>query len=457
MAASQADITAYKASILHFTESPSASGEGVEYFPEGLLVVRHGKVEAVGPEVDLLPVWLNQAEYVDVVDLSGQLIMPGFFDSHVHFPQIDIIGSYGEQLLDWLNNYTFPAEARFGDVEYAKATAKRFFQAMFSAGTTTAMVYCTSHAHSVEAFFQESQRNGSLMIAGKVLMDRNAPDNLTDTAEQGWQDSQQLIDQWHNTGRQKYVVTPRFAPTSTDAQMRSAGKLLADNPGVYMQTHLSENLAELAWVKELYPERKHYLDVYDHFGLLGPRSVFGHGIHLCEDEWQRLADTGSGIAFCPTSNLFLGSGLFDLTKAQECGVPVSLATDVGAGTNLCQLVTLNEAYKVTQLRGHALHPFVAFYWLTLGNAKALHLDNTIGNFAKGKVADFIVMDPSRQPLTKYRFSQCKNLAEQLFVLMTLGDDRLISHTYIAGQCRYQAETLSNHSKEHGDQSVGQGY
>ncbi len=431
------NVQAYRAKIVHFTQKPTASGEGVEYFEDGLLVVSNGYIEAVGPAEQLMPEVMNGPQWVDVVDLSGSLIMPGFIDSHVHFPQIDIIGSYGEQLLDWLNNYTFPAEIRYADEQYARERAHFFLQQLVSAGTTTAMVYCTVHPQSVEAFFQASQELGTCMIAGKVLMDRNAPPELTDSAESGWQQSQLLIDQWHNTGRQKYVVTPRFAPTSSPEQLAAAGKLLNDNPGVYLQTHLSENTAEVAWVKQLFPDHKHYLDVYDSFGLLGPTSVFGHGIYLDDDEWQRIADTGSGIAFCPTSNLFLGSGLYNLEKAEQLGVSTSLATDVGAGTSLCQLITLNEAYKVAQLQGFAVHPYLAFYWLTLGNAKALQLDNSIGNFSKGHVADFIVINPDRIPLIKQRWQRCQELWEQLFLLMTLGDDRLIEKTFIAGVCRHQ--------------------
>ncbi|BFM06479.1 guanine deaminase [Halioxenophilus aromaticivorans] len=436
MNSSATTFTAYRSSILHFTESPNAQGEGVEYFQDGVLILADGKVHQLGNSQDLLPQVADLG--ASLVEFPDSLIMPGFIDSHVHYPQVDVIGCFGEQLLDWLNNYTFPAEMRFAQREYADAAAALFLQQLLAGGTTTAMVYCTVHPQSVEAFFTASQALNTCMIAGKVLMDRNAPQALQDTAQSGYEQSQQLIDGWHNQGRQKYVVTPRFAPTSTPEQMRLAGKLLADNPGVYMQTHLSENTAELAWVRDLFPDNKHYLDVYDKFGLLGPTSVFGHGIHLSEEEWQRLADTGSGIAFCPTSNLFLGSGLFDLATARQHGVSVSLATDVGAGTSLCQLVTLNEAYKVAQLRGLALHPYEAFYWLTLGNAKALMLDDTIGNFEAGKTADFIVLNSSSVPLVDYRVQQCKTLWEKLFVMMTLGDDRLIQHTYIAGQQAYSA-------------------
>lgn len=435
---STATISAFRSSILHFTAQPTSAGEGVQYFEDGLLVVVDGKVVQLGEAEALLGQLNADHTPYDLIDLSGSLIMPGFIDSHVHYPQIDVIGSYGEQLLDWLDNYTFPAEQRFVDADYAQSSAQLFLQQLLASGTTSAMVYCTVHEQSVSAFFEVSSQLNTCMLAGKVLMDRHAPAALCDTAQSGWQQSQALIDQWHGRGRQKYVVTPRFAPTSTPEQLQLAGKLLADNPGVYMQTHLSENLSEIAWVKELFPDSKHYLDVYDRYGLLGPTSVFGHGIHLSDDEWQRLGESGSGIAFCPTSNLFLGSGLFDLATAAKHDIRVSLATDVGAGTSLCQLVTLNEAYKVAQMRGNKLHPYQAFYWLTLGNAKALGLDREIGNFELGKVADFIVLNTQAQPLIKHRIQQCAHLWETLFLLMTLGDDRLIEQTYIAGECRYQA-------------------
>ena len=295
------------------------------------------------------------------------------------------------------------------------------------------MVYCTVHPESVNALFGAAHHLNAGMIAGKVMMDRNAPPELTDTAIGSYEDSQALIDQWHYRGRQHYCVTPRFAPTSTPEQLTLAGKLLHDNPGVYMQTHLSENTAEIEWVKSLFPDRKHYLDVYDHFGLLSERSVFGHGIHLSEDEWHRLLESGSGIAFCPTSNLFLGSGLFDYEYSKNLAVKTSLATDVGAGTSMCQLQTLNEAYKVTQLRGYSLHPFEAFYLLTLGNAKCLQLQDQIGNFAVGNFADFIVINPARQSLLDYRWGLCQTLAEKLFILMTMADDRVIEKTYVAGK------------------------
>lgn len=429
-------VQAYRASILHFTKAPTATGEGVVFFDDGLLVVRDGKIYALDHAEILLAELKQQGIEFELIDKTGQWIMPGFIDSHIHFPQINIIGSYGEKLLDWLNNYTFPAEMKFSDKAYAEQIADVFVQELLASGTTTAMVYCTVHEHSVDAFFQASQKYGTCMLAGKVLMDRHCPEALRDTPITGYEQSQALIDRWHGNGRQLYTVTPRFAPTSTPEQLTFTGKLLQENTSVYMQTHLSENIGEIAWVKELYPQYKNYLDVYDGFGLLGSRSVFGHCIHLSDDELTRMSETNSKIAFCPTSNLFLGSGLFELQKAKDFAVKTSIATDVGAGTSFCQLQTLAEAYKVNQLNDYALHPYEAFYWLTLGNAECLELEQNIGNFETNKIADFIVLDFESTPLMKHRMSLCNELHEKLFLLMTIGDDRNISETYVAGKCVY---------------------
>lgn len=425
-------MKAYRASILHFLSKPAQSGEGVEFFEDGLLIVKEGMVEKLDSAEQLLP--FVQQENIEIVDYSGKLIMPGFIDTHVHFPQINIIGSYGEKLLDWLNNYTFPAESQFNDIDYAQQVAEQFVSSLFNHGTTTAMVYCTVHPESVDAFFQTSNRYNACMIAGKVMMDRNCPDNLRDTAISGYEQSQQLIDRWHKHGRSLYSVTPRFAPTSTAEQLGFAGKLLAENSDVYLQTHLSENISEIEWVKSLYPEHESYLDVYDHHGLLGANSTFGHGIHLSDAELKRLAETDSKIAFCPTSNLFLGSGLYDLARTESFNVATSIATDVGAGTSLCQLQTLNEAYKVTQLQDYPLHPFQAFYWLTLANAESLNIADRIGNFLPGKHADFIVLGSDSSSVFDYRYQLCRSLTEKLFLYMTMGDDRNIKNTYVHGVC-----------------------
>jgi len=421
-------MQAFRSSILHFT----ANGEA-EYFDDGILIVENDKVKQVGKAEELLPT----LDGISVTEYQNKIIMPGFIDTHIHYPQVDVIASYGEQLLDWLNNYTFPTELQFEDPEFAKETANFFLDELLKNGTTTALVFGTKHKQSVDAFFEASSARNTRMICGKVMMNRNAPDDLCDDVESSFADSQALIDQWHENGRQLYAVTPRFAITSTGEQLEKAGELLKNNPSVYMQTHLSENKDEIAFTLELFPERSSYLDVYDHYGLLGPRSVFAHGVHLEEEDFKRLAETESSISFCPTSNLFLGSGLFNLKLANELNTPVSVATDVGGGTSFSMLQTLNEAYKICQLRKHSLDAKTAFYMATLGNAKTLKLDDKIGNFESGKEADFVVIDLASTPLMERKQSKCKTLDEALFSLMMLGDDRAIQETYVAGVQQYK--------------------
>ena len=424
-------VKAYRAAILHSIADPAVVGveQSYEYFEDGVLVVDNGQVAKVGHAADLLPTLKG----VEITEYRDALITPGFIDTHIHYPQTGMIASYGEQLLDWLNTYTFPTEQQFADKAHAADVACIFLKELLRNGTTTALVFGTVHKQSVDAFFEAAEALNLRMIAGKVLMDRNAPDYLTDTAESGYADSKELIERWHGKGRLHYAVTPRFAPTSTPEQLTLAGKLLGEYPDLYMHTHLSENRKEIEWVKALFPERKGYLDVYDHYKLIGARSVFAHGVHLCDDECKRLAETGSAVAFCPTSNLFLGSGLFDLNKLEEHGVRVGLGTDVGAGTSFSQLQSLNEAYKVMQLQGKKLDPFKSLYLATLGGANALYLDDKIGNFESGKDADFVVLDYNATPLISYRMQQAKTLDEKLFALTMLGDDRAIRETFAAGQ------------------------
>ncbi len=427
---------AYRSAILHSVADPAEVGieASYEYYEDGLLVVDNGKISRLGHASELLP---TLPADIEVVHYQDSLITPGFIDTHIHFPQTGMIGSYGEQLLDWLNTYTFPCERQFADKDHADKVAKLFIQELLRNGTTTALVFGSVHPESVNAFFEEAERLDLRMIAGKVMMDRNAPDYLTDTAESGYAESKALIERWHGKGRLHYAVTPRFAPTSTPEQLQLAGQLLGEYPDLYMHTHLSENLKEIDWVKSLFPERSGYLDVYDHFKLLGERSVFAHGVHLCDAECQRLAETGSAVAFCPTSNLFLGSGLFNLTQAEQHKVKVGLGTDVGAGTSFSLLNTLNEAYKVMQLQGIRLHPFKSLYLATLGGARALSLDDRIGSLRAGNDADFVVLDYQATPLLDYRLQQSNSIEETLFVLTTLGDDRTIRQTFAAGTCVHQ--------------------
>ena len=422
---------AYRAAIVHSLADPAEVGveASYEYFADGVMLVENGRILAVGHAEDLLA---GLADDIEVTTYTDALITAGFVDTHIHLPQTGMIGSYGEQLLDWLNTYVFPCEKQFEDPEHSEQVADIFLKELLRNGTTTALVFGSRHKQSVEALFSAAEKLNLRLIAGKVMMDRNAPDYLVDTAQSSYDDSKALIERWHGKGRLHYAVTPRFAPTSTPEQMTLAGQLLTEYPDLYLQTHISENLKEIEWVKALFPEHKNYLDVYDHFNLLGERSVFAHGVHLCDEECQRLAETGSAIAFCPTSNLFLGSGLFDLPMAERHKVNVGLGTDVGAGTSFSLLHTLNEAYKVMQLQGARLSPFKSLYLATLGGASALRLEDKIGNLQPGSEADFVVLDFNATPLLAYRMKQATSIEEQLFVLMTLGDDRTVSETYSAG-------------------------
>ena len=428
--------TAHRAALLYSIADPADVGPDASYVyhEDGLLVVEDGHIIAAGEARDLLPTLTPD---VQVTQHANALITPGFIDTHIHFPQTGMIGSYGEQLLDWLNTYTFPCERQFADKAHADDVAARFLAELLRNGTTSALVFGSVHPTSVDALFEAAERLDLRLIAGKVMMDRNAPEYLTDTAESAYQDSKALIQRWHGRGRLHYAVTPRFAPTSTPEQLTAAARLLKEHPGVYLHTHLSENLKEIDWVKALFPERSGYLDVYDHFELLGERSVFAHGVHLCDSECQRLADTGSAVAFCPTSNLFLGSGLFNLPQAERFRVNVGLGTDVGAGTSFSLIHTLNEAYKVMQLQGARLHPFKSLYLATLGGARALRLEDRIGSLQAGHEADFVVLDYKATPLMDYRIQQSRSIEETLFVLMTLGDDRTVRATYAAGRCVHQ--------------------
>ena len=430
MPGSTADVRAFRGEILDFVGDPATLGETAwRHFADGVLVVRGGKVAAVGPAAAMLAAIPDGAV---VTDYRGKLILPGFVDTHVHYAQTDMIASHGAQLLEWLEKYTFPAEARFADPEHARDVAAFFVAELLRNGTTTAMVFATTHKVSVDAIFEAARARSMRVIAGKVLTDRNVPQAIRDTAESGYDDSRALIAQWHGRERLTYAVTPRFAPTSTERQLDLCGRLLEEHPDVYLQSHVAENLGEVAWVAELYPWSRSYLDVYDHFGLLRERAVYAHCIHLDAADRKRMADTGAAMSFCATSNLFLGSGLFDLGAAHECGVRVGLGTDVGAGTTLSMLRTMEESYKVCQLAGQSLSPMQAFYLATLGGAAALYLEDRIGNFDIGKEADFVVLDPKATPHLARRMERTTTLAERLFAFMIMGDDRAVLATHILG-------------------------
>jgi guanine deaminase len=359
--------------------------------------------------------------------------MPGFIDAHIHMPQTQVIASYGAQLMDWLNRYTFVEEQRLAQQGHPEKLATFLLDELLANGTTTAVIYGSVHPQSAEALFRESERRNTRMVAGKVMMDRNAPEALTDTAESSYADSKALIERWHGKGRQLYAITPRFVVTSTPEQMAAAGRLAAEHPDCHVQTHINENRAEIALANELYPEPGDYAGIYEHYGLLGSKSLLGHCIHMTDREWRRFAETGSVAVFCPTSNLFLGSGLFDWARARAEGVPVAVATDIGGGTSYSMLRTMSEAYKVLQLQGQSLSAFAALHAITLGNAKALKLDHLIGSLEPGHEADLVVLDASAQRAMAHRLETARDLAEELFVLVTLGDERNVVATYVMGE------------------------
>ena len=432
--------SAIRGPVATFTDNPflHSVDNCTTYEPDAVVVVDEGIITAFGAANEILS---NLSADIPVEHYPNALILPGFIDCHVHYPQTEIIGAYGEQLIDWLNKYTYVAEQNFSDRAYATRTARTFLRECLRAGTTTTSVFCTVFPESVESFFEESEKLNMRNIAGKVLMDRNAPDSLTDTPQSGYDDTKKLIERWHGRGRQLYAVTPRFALTSSPQQMEMTGAVWQEHPGTYLQSHLSESRGEVEWVRRMYPERDNYVDVYSYYGQLGPRSIYGHGIHLTETELQTLHDTGTALAHCPTSNLFLGSGLFNLDRAMEGTRPVrvGLATDLGAGTSFSQLLTMNEAYKVAQMNEYSLSAPHAFYLATRGAAHALYLDDKIGSIVVGHEADLIVLDLNATPILEYRMQYVNGLDEILFVLMTLGDDRAVRATYVAGEKVYSRE------------------
>ena len=430
----------FRASIYHCTESDRVI-EAV-YFPDGLMVVDNdsGKILEVGEYTTTAPKWPNS---LSLKHFKGSLIMPGFIDTHVHYPQYRVIASYGTSLLDWLNTYTFVEEQKFSDLDYATTVAELFLDELIKNGTTTAMTFCSSYKQSVDVFFTAAEKRKLRMIAGKVMMDRNAPEGLCDSPQSSYIDSKSLIDKWHNKARLSYAVTPRFAPTSTSDQLKQAAKLLKEYPntsdtkGVLLQTHLNENDDEIEWVKELYPESKNYFDVYDSHDLAGINSVFGHCIHNTDEEYRAMADSGSKVVLCPRSNLFLGSGLFEIDKLEDFEIEMALASDVGGGDSFSMFQVMNEAYKICRLNDYNLDPVKAFYLTTLAAAKVLNMDDSIGNFEVNKEADFIVLDLSATKLITEKLKVAKDINDILFSLMTLGDDRLIKEVYILGQAIYK--------------------
>lgn len=414
------------------------------YESDGAIALKNGLIHDAGAADTVLPALGPDFHGCPVEDYRSEerLILPGFIDCHVHYPQLQVIGSYGTQLIEWLDRYTFPAEQAFADPIHARRIARLFLQELLRVGTTTAATFCTVHPHSAEILFEEAERLDMRLIAGKVMMDRNAPEALRDTVASSYEDSRRLIERWHGRGRALYAITPRFAISSTPEQLEAAGALWRAFPDVYVQSHLSENTDEVAWVQRLFPDRRDYLDVYDHYGLVGPRSLYGHCLHLTEREWRRLEESGGAIACCPTSNLFIGSGLFDLRRARCDGsVRVGLSSDVGGGTTLSLLQTLNESYKMSQLRGFSLNAVCAFWLMTRGAAETLSLSDRIGSIAPGREADLTILDLTSTPLIRCRMETVQDIVEALFVQMTIGDDRAIFETWVSGRRAHQRDAV----------------
>ncbi|MDB5529680.1 MAG: guaD [Devosia sp.] len=420
--------TILRGRVLTFLSEPQGLDDAASYryLEDGAVVIADGKIVALE---DFSAIEIGDAQ---VIDHRPHLILPGFIDTHLHYVQSQMIASYAGSLLEWLNTYTFVEEQKFSQQGHAGSVASAFYDELIRNGTTTAVAYCSSHPRSVDAYFAEAEKRNMLMVGGKVMMDRNAPEALCDTAQSSYDDTKALIERWHGRGRGLYAISPRFAITSTPEQMEMARALVAEHPECYVQTHLSENDAEIKFSMELYPDAVDYTGIYEDYGILGPKTLIGHCIHLNHRETRVLAETKSVAVFCPTSNLFLGSGLFDRERLMMAGVRIGIATDIGGGTSYSMLRTLDEGYKISQLRGQRLTPFNSFYMMTLGNARALSLEGTIGTIAPGCAADLVVLNANATPAMALRMLTVSALYEELFLLQTLGDDRSIAEVYVAG-------------------------
>jgi len=408
--------------------------EAIHYEADGLIWIQDGVIRLAGDARSLegrYPAELPQTRYS-----QRYLVLPGFIDAHTHYPQLEIIGAGGEQLLQWLRRYTFPAEARFADPEYCRQVAEAFLDQSLRHGTTSMSCYATVHPHSVDSLFQAAEQHGMRLRCGKLLMDRNAPEELLDDPQRGYDESRALIERWQGRGRLGYSISPRCLPTSTPQQLEAAASLLREFPDVRLQSHLAENLDECRWVRQLFPQCPSYTHVFQLYGLLGPRTTLGHGIHLTDQELDLLRGSGTGIAHCPTSNSFLGSGLFPLQRHRAHAVPLALASDIGAGTSLSMLQNMGAAYQVAQLGGTLLSAHEACYLGTRGGARAIGWEDRIGSIAPGMEADLVVLDLHATPLLEFRMRQVGSLEEALFLQMILGDDRSVRATYVAGDCRY---------------------
>ncbi len=415
--------------LIRFTGDPFVDGTSALTFEsDGALVMQHGLISDVGPAARVL----SAHPEAQVRNTGTGIIAPGFVDCHTHYPQIGVIGSWGARLLDWLETYTFPEEARFGDPDHARTAARAFFDEQLRNGITTSASFCTIHPTSVNAYFAEAEARGLRCIGGKVMMDRNAPPELCDTPQTAFDDANALIARWHRRGRAGYAVTPRFAPTSTPEQLEAAGALWAANPDCLMQTHLSEQSAEIDWVARLFPGSGDYLGVYERFGLVGAGAVFGHAIHLTPHEAARLSASGSGVAHCPTSNQYLGSGECDVLGLVSAGAPLGLATDTGGGSSYAMFDTMKAAYEVAQRRGDTLSPAQLWWLATCGAARALKLESHVGNLVAGLEADAIVIDPAATPVLAQRTIRAQSIAEVMFALIVLADDRAVTECWSGG-------------------------
>jgi guanine deaminase len=425
--------TLIRGRLLSFLRRPEAIDDAASYRYEedGGLLIEDGKIAAVGPYAAIRAA---APDGVDEIDHRPHLILPGLIDTHLHFPQMQVIGSYAANLLEWLNTYTFPEECRFVESAHAARIARHFYDEMIRHGTTTAVAYCSVHKASADAYFAEALKRGMCMVGGKVMMDRNAPQGLLDTPQMGYDETRAVIAEWHGKGRNHVAITPRFAITSTPAQMEMTAALAREFPDLHIQTHLSENHDEIRFTSELYPDAIDYTDVYARYDLLGPKSLFGHCIHLSEREADAMSEAGAVAVHCPTSNLFLGSGLFPLKALSRRDKPVRIgvATDIGGGTSYSMLKTMDEAYKIQQLLGERLNPYDSFYHMTLGNAEALSLSDRIGTLEAGTDADFVVLDAAATPAMALKMEVVRSLTDELFLLQTMGDDRAVRETYVAG-------------------------
>ena len=414
--------------VLHYTGDPFKEGiSAAAHISWGAVAVEGGHIAAVG-EATALRARYPQAR---LHDHGQKLISAGFVDAHVHYPQTAIIASWGKRLIDWLNTYTFPEEMRFADRAYADDIAGRYLDLVLARGTTTVCSYATIHPESVDAIFTAAQARGMRVFAGKTCMDRNAPDGLRDTPQAAYDDSKRLLQKWHGVDRLSYVITPRFSPTSTPEQLAAMGALWREYPDCLMQTHLSEQTDEIAWVKDLFPQSRDYLDTYESQGLLREGAVYGHAIHLTAREKSRLVEAGASLVHCPTSNTFIGSGLFDMTLAQS--LRVGLATDTGGGSNFSMLHTMAAAYEVAQLRGQSLHPSQLWWLATQGSARALRVEDKIGNLAPGMEADLVVIDLASTPAIEQATRRATDLWQQLFPTIMMGNDRAVSEVWLGGK------------------------